>query len=145
LVDEIMGVLGVGVAPFVGNHIIGGDTITVISGGAVPVGVGAVDGGIVVYRPHFRPGSIIGVAPKGIGEETIGITTVVDDVLLVLVECTGEEIAFLPHLVASVLFIKTAEKSILTGRDAVDGLAGMGIDVDKLAHATTVGYLYFVY
>ena len=141
LIDQVVSVFGVGVAPFVRHDIIGSHSVTVIRRRAIPVGVRAGNRGIIVDRPHLRACGIIGIAPEGVEEVVVGLAAEVDDVLLVLVQRTGEGITFLPDLVAGVLLEEAAEKGILYLRDAVDDLAVVGIDVDHLTYAAAIGHL----
>ena len=134
LVDQIVGELGVGMAPFVGHNVIGSNAVTVIRRCAIPVGVWAINRGIIVDGSHLRACGIVEVTPEGIEEEVVGLAAEGDDVLLVPVQRTGEGITFLPDLIAGVLLEEAAEQGILYLRDAVDDLAVVGIDVDHLPH-----------
>ena len=74
----------------------------------------------------------------------VGVAAEVDDIRLVNIERAGERIAFLPDLIAGVHLEQATEQRVLDGRDALDRLAGVGIDVNEVANVTAVGHFHFI-
>src|SRR5690606_633015 len=68
-------------APLVGDGVVAGDVGAVVGAGTVPIGVRAVDAGIVVDRAHGGACSVVGVAAGHAGEEIIGLLGAVDLIL----------------------------------------------------------------
>ena len=89
LVDEVVRVLRVRVAPLVCDDVVGRDAVAVVRRCAVPVGVRAVDGRVVVDRLHLRARAVVGIPPEGVAEEPVRIAAESDDVLLIDVERAG--------------------------------------------------------
>ena len=144
LVDQPGGVLGVGVAPLVRDGVVGGDAGAVVGADAVPVGVGAVDGRVVVDRLHRGPGAVVAVATEGVHEHPVRLAGALHLAGLVLVEATGERVTLLPHQVGGVegLLVELAVGRVGDHRPPVDRLAGQRVEDDRLAHRALVGHLH---
>ncbi len=147
LVDQPGGVLGVGVAPLVRHDVVGGDSVAVVGGHAVPVGVGAVDARVVVDGDPLRAGAVVGVAVEDVLEEPVRLTRGVDQVLLVGVERAREGVALLPHrgedggLGGAAGLAELAVEGVGRHRPAVEDLAGLGVVDQLVADRAAVGDL----
>ena len=147
LVDQAAGVLGVGVAPLVRDDVVGRDAGAVVGRDAVPVGVGARDGRVVVDRDPGRAVAVVGVAVEGVLEEPVRLTRGHDLVQLVGVEGPREGVALRPLQVGGrrrgvvVGLVEPAVEVVVEHRPAVELLAGLRVEDHCLTHRVAVPHL----
>ena len=74
-IDQVAGILGVGVRPFMGHRIIAGDAVAIIGRDAIPVSIRTLDLGVIIHGAHDGILAIVG-KPGAIGEaveEVVGL------------------------------------------------------------------------
>ncbi len=146
LVDQSVGVLGVGVGPLVRDHVVGGDPVAVVRRLPVPVGVGAADRRVVVDGVHPGALAVVAVAAEGVVVEPVGLSGGEHQVLLLAVQGSRERVALGPHQREVALGVGLEEPAVGTGGVvdegvAVDHLAVVGVEEDHVAHVGLVGDL----